>query len=76
MKITARFLASRRERTGHASVAIESTAVSTGSDGVVSAQGEEPGEEVVVAKNKADAEFEDKACDGDEVAFFPPITGG
>ena len=76
MTINARFFASLRERTGHASVAIDATAVSTVSDVWVSATGEDPGEEVLVAINKEYADFEATVCDGDEVAFFPPITGG
>lgn len=35
-----------------------------------------PGEPVLVAVNQQYAAFDTPVSDGDEVAFFPPVTGG
>ena len=76
MAINARFFASLRERTGHGSVTIDADGISTVSDVWFSATGKPHGEEVLVAVNKEYADFDAEVIDGDEVAFFPPITGG
>ena len=31
---------------------------------------------ILVAVNQEYADFNHEVCDGDEVAFFPPVTGG
>ncbi len=31
---------------------------------------------LLVAVNQEYADFNNEVCDGDEVAFFPPVTGG
>lgn len=39
-------------------------------------QGQELPENILAAVNMNYAELNDKVNDGDEVAFFPPVTGG
>ena len=36
----------------------------------------QPPERLLVAVNQEYANFSKPVCDGDEVAFFPPVTGG
>jgi len=36
----------------------------------------QPPERLLVAENQEYANFSKQVCDGDEVAFFPPVTGG
>ena len=36
----------------------------------------QPPEHLLVAVNQEYANFSKQVCDGDEVAFFPPVTGG
>jgi len=33
-------------------------------------------ERLLVAINQEYADFNNEVCDGDEIAFFPPVTGG
>ena len=76
MSVNARFFASLKERVGHGSVAVDVAEASCVRDVWYAVTGEGPGEEVLVAINKEYADFDAAVVDGDEVAFFPPITGG
>ena len=76
MSVNARFFASLKERVGHGSVSVDVAKASCVRDVWYAVTGEEPGEEVLVAINKEYADFDAAVVDGDEVAFFPPITGG
>ena len=72
MSVNARFFASLKERVGHGSLSVDVDEASCVRDIWYAVTGEEPEAEVLVAINKEYADF----VDGDEVAFFPPITGG
>jgi len=76
MSVNARFFASLKERVGHGSVSVDLAEASCVRDVWYAVTGEGPGEEVLVAINKEYADFDAAVVDGDEVAFFPPITGG
>ncbi len=75
MSITVKFFASLREQTGHDSIDI------TGAGTVLEAWQQATGEAVLPAStlcsvNMDYATPEQNVKDGDEVAFFPPVTGG
>lgn len=36
----------------------------------------QPPDRLLIAVNQEYANFNNQVCDGDEVAFFPPVTGG
>ena len=76
MSVNARFFASLKERVGHGTVSVDLDKASCVRDIWYAVTGERPGEEVLVAINKEYADFDAVVVDGDEVAFFPPITGG
>ena len=76
MTINVRFFASLRERIGHATVTVEADDIATARDVWKAVSGESPDEEMLVAINKEYAGLDRPVADGDEVAFFPPVTGG
>ena len=75
--ITVKFFASLRERIGHGSVEIDCPAPATvesvwrqvSGDGAL-------GEGILAAVNHDYVPPDHGINDGDEVAFFPPVTGG
>ena len=76
MTINVRFFASLRERLGLERTEIQPDGISdvrsvwqAGSDLPLD-------EELLVAVNRNYASLEQAVEDGDEVAFFPPVTGG
>ncbi len=83
MKITVRYFASIRETVGQGSESLE-TPVATLSAlrdtliarGGVHAQALARGRSVRVALNQTLSAESAALADGDEVAFFPPVTGG
>lgn len=76
MSITVRFFASVRERLGKAQEVIDSADINTVADvWKRSAQTSLPGN-LLAAVNMEYARPEQSVRDGDEVAFFPPVTGG
>ena len=76
MSVNARFFASLKERVGHGRLSVDVDEASCVRDVWYAVTGEEPEAEVLVAINKEYADFDAAVVDGDEVAFFPPITGG
>jgi molybdopterin synthase sulfur carrier subunit len=75
--VTVKFFASLRERTGKSEVAIAPTDGMTVGDLWAKVSGDaDLGEGILTAVNHeyVDTTFVVKA--GDEVAFFPPVTGG
>ena len=77
VNIQVRYFASLRERMGCAEVSVSINAGASVADvwARVSADREVPGT-VLAAVNQAYESFDYLLNDGDELAFFPPVTGG
>jgi molybdopterin synthase sulfur carrier subunit len=75
MSIHVKFFASLKERLNIEDSEID--AVSTASEAwdLVTNKADRP-DNILVAINLEYATFDDNVKDGDEVAFFPPVTGG
>jgi molybdopterin synthase sulfur carrier subunit len=77
MSIQVKFFASLRERMGRAEELVEATAGHTVADVWARAAGGKPmPPNTLTAVNMEYAELTQIVRDGDEVAFFPPVTGG
>lgn len=82
--IIVRLFARLREQLGHSSVELEPAAVTTAADVRAALalqygerwQRELNAEQIIVAVNQEVAGWQSPVADGDEVAFFPPVTGG
>lgn len=77
MPIQVKYFASLRERMGRAEVAIPSTPACTVADvWAQAAAGKAMPPNTLVAVNMEYVALEHTVNEGDEVAFFPPVTGG
>lgn len=76
MAITVRYFASVRERLGRESEVLSISGIATVADVWWRAVGEVPPANLLVSINQEYAHFAQGVRDGDEVAFFPPVTGG
>ncbi|MEM7378560.1 MAG: MoaD/ThiS family protein [Pseudomonadota bacterium] len=77
MTIKVRFFASLREQIGHAELELADANLATVGDvWAAASQGAQPPSEVLAAVNHTTAGLEAPVQDGDEVGFFPPVTGG
>ena len=76
MTINVRFFASLRERIGVARTEVQADAVSNVRDVWLAVSHQPLDEEMLVAVNRNYASLDHAVVDGDEVAFFPPVTGG
>lgn len=77
MSITVKFFASLRETLDKATLSLNADEVSTVTDVWNAAtDSHEPISNMLVAVNMEYAHLDDTVKDGDEVAFFPPVTGG
>ena len=76
MSITVRFFASLRDRIGRECVEMDAEGMDCARDVWASLVEQEPDARVLVAVNARHAALDAKIRDGDEVAFFPPVTGG
>jgi len=77
MAIEVKFFASLRERVGKSSDRLDANSVKT----VLQVWQQTVGEtsldtNILAAVNMEYVDAEHAVCDGDEVAFFPPVTGG
>ena len=77
MGIRVRFFASLADRTGQREVLISADGVTTAKEvWTASVSGVEMPGNTRVAINQQYADFEAPVREGDEIAFFPPVTGG
>lgn len=77
MSINVKFFASLREKLGRDDCSLEASAVNTAADAwrlATEKQDLPPG--TLIAINMEYADAGQAVNDGDEVAFFPPVTGG
>ncbi len=75
--ITVRYFASLREQIGRAQDQIHPHGIGTAREAWMQATGQaELPEHLLVAVNLEYADPDASIRDGDEVAFFPPVTGG
>jgi molybdopterin synthase sulfur carrier subunit len=76
MSITVRFFASVRERLGKAQEIIDSAGINNVADVWKQSARTPLPDNLLVAVNMEYARPDQPVRDGDEVAFFPPVTGG
>lgn len=77
MAIQVRFFASLRERLGREADAVETAGALTVADVWARVAGDQPlPPNTLIAVNMEYAALNRDVNDGDEVAFFPPVTGG
>lgn len=77
MSITVLYFASLRERFGRAEERINATGLKTVGDVWVHiAPGTAPNRRILASLNQQHVTMDHPVADGDEIAFFPPVTGG
>ena len=76
MTINVRFFASLRERIGVTRTEVQADTVSNVRDVWLAVSHQPLDEEMLIAVNRNYASPDHTVVDGDEVAFFPPVTGG
>jgi len=77
MSISVKFFASLRETIGKACMSLDAETVNTAADVWRAAtDNHAPIDNMLVAINMEYANLDEAVKDGDEVAFFPPVTGG
>lgn len=77
MSITVKFFASLRESLGRAECELAPETVTTAAEAWTAAtDGQDRPANTLIAINMEYAKAEQAVKDGDEVAFFPPVTGG
>ena len=75
MSIQVKFFASLREKVGISDIEINSVATTADAWDHATNNAEKP-DNMLVAINLEYAQLNSPVSDGDEVAFFPPVTGG
>jgi molybdopterin synthase sulfur carrier subunit len=77
MQIKVKFFASLAEQTGQTEITVAAQDLKTVRDVWGQATGHQAlPDNTLCAINMTHANFDDAICDGDEIAFFPPVTGG
>ena len=74
--ITVKYFASLKEEMGRSEDVFEATALHTIADVWRAAASDRRIDGVLCAVNQEYAQADARVKDGDEVAFFPPVTGG
>jgi len=75
MSIQVKFFASLREKMGISETKVDSASTAGEIWDLTTENAERP-LNVLVAINLEYAQYDSQVSDGDEVAFFPPVTGG
>jgi len=75
MSIQVKFFASLREKMGISETKVDSASTAGEIWDITTECAERP-LNVLVAINLEYAQYDSQVSDGDEVAFFPPVTGG
>ncbi|OUR64831.1 molybdopterin synthase sulfur carrier subunit [Methylophaga sp. 42_25_T18] len=75
MSIQVKFFASLREQVGVSDIAIDAAETAGDAWNIATDNAETPAN-LLVAVNLDYAQLNTAVFDGDEVAFFPPVTGG
>lgn len=75
MSIQVKFFASLREQVGLSDITIEQASTAAEVWDLATNKQQQP-DNVLVAINLEYAKLNSSVNDGDEVAFFPPVTGG
>jgi len=77
MSITVKFFASLRETIGKSDVSLDADHITTAADAWrIATENHTPIGNMLIAINMEYASLDETVKDGDEVAFFPPVTGG
>jgi len=77
MRVQVRFFAALRERVGIPALEVSVSEGSTVAQVWSAAVHEEPLQDnILAAKNMQYVRFDSPVQEGDEIAFFPPVTGG
>ena len=76
MSIHVKFFASLRELQGQAEKQIPADGINTVNDIIIHHCNQQLPESTLIAINQVYAKADDTVSAGDEVAFFPPVTGG
>lgn len=76
MTIMVKFFASIRERAGRSETTLKSNEIRSVADVWARTSGFAAPPNLLVAVNQEYARMDQSVKDGDEVAFFPPVTGG
>ena len=77
MQLNVKFFASLAEQTGLTDIELDEQTLATVADVWDRATGNRPRPaNTLCSINLVHARFEDRVHDGDEIAFFPPVTGG
>jgi len=77
MSITVKFFASLRETIGKSDVSLDADDITTAADAWrIATDNHDPIGNMLIAINMEYASLDNMIKNGDEVAFFPPVTGG
>ena len=76
MQLTVKFFASLREQMGMETITVEIAQGQTMADVWQQVTRQPEPENLLCSRNLQYAEWDEKVDEGDEIGFFPPVTGG